>query len=221
MGRVLVLVEGDTEEQFVKSILAPHLTQHGTFIIPTIVTTKRLPGKPHFKGGVSSYGKIRNDIRRLCRDSNAVCMTTMLDLYHLPDDFPGLKEKSQRSPQDRVQYLEQEFSKDIGDDRFLPYLSLHEFEALLFADIDQIAAQFPELESVSKKLRQAKSKFGSPEEIDDRQPPSKRIEKVIPQYQKPRDGRLICQAIGLARIRAECPHFNQWVEQLESIGTSQ
>lgn len=39
--RLFILVEGDTEETFVKQTLGPHLQPHGTYVFPIIVTTSR------------------------------------------------------------------------------------------------------------------------------------------------------------------------------------
>lgn len=216
MRRVLILVEGDTEEQFVKKILAPHLEPQSIFIIPTIVTTRRMKSGPDFKGGAVSYGKVRGDIVRLLKDTNAF-VTTMLDFYGLPSDFPGRMTMSAGTAYQRVEYLEQAFRKDIANRNFHPYLSLHEFEALLFAEHKKIAQAFSG-KDVDTKLQAIRNKFGSPEEINDDEPPSKRILELLPRYRKPTDGILIAAAIGLDRIRAECPHFDQWVTQLEEPG---
>jgi Domain of unknown function (DUF4276) len=39
---------------------------------------------------------------------------------------------------------------------------------------------------------------------------------LVPGYEKPLLGSLAVQEIGLIRIRRECPHFNEWLDQLES-----
>src|SRR5579872_5569737 len=60
----------------------------------------------------------------------------MIDLYAIHADFPELlaAEKLRHLPDKRVEFLEQAFVKDIGDQRFVPYIQLHEFEAYRFAD---------------------------------------------------------------------------------------
>lgn len=40
-----IIVEGQTEQTFVRELLAPHLGHHGVFAVP------RLVGKPGHKGG--------------------------------------------------------------------------------------------------------------------------------------------------------------------------
>jgi len=42
MVRILILVEGQTEETFVRDILCPYFLSRDKILIPKIVTTKRL-----------------------------------------------------------------------------------------------------------------------------------------------------------------------------------
>ena len=42
MTRLLMRVEGQSEEIFVKQTLAPHLADHGVFVQPLVLWTKRL-----------------------------------------------------------------------------------------------------------------------------------------------------------------------------------
>ena len=62
--------------------------------------------------------------------------------------------------------------------------------------------------------------FSSPEEINDspETAPSKRVEALIPGYQKPLMGTLAALEIGLEKIRDACPHFNNWLSQIEAFG---
>jgi hypothetical protein len=55
MGKVLILVEGQTEEKFVKEVLNPHLNNYGKYLIPTLLRTKIVKSGPNFKGGITSY----------------------------------------------------------------------------------------------------------------------------------------------------------------------
>lgn len=54
MSSLFVLVEGQTEEAFVKSVLAPHLAERGVFSHAIVVTTSRelLPPPCSASGGV-------------------------------------------------------------------------------------------------------------------------------------------------------------------------
>ena len=218
MKRVLILVEGQTGETFTRDILGPHLQSVEVLLTPTLSSTKRVKVGPDFKGGVVSWGKVRNDLRRLLGDSNAVLVTTMLDYYGLPSDFPGMDGRPPGSCFDRVRHVETAMARDIADGRFFPYLQLHEFEALLFSDPSEVAGRFPGTGALAA-LHRARQAVDSPEEINEGHDscPSRRISAAVSVYQKPLHGPQIAAAIGLEQIRAECRHFDEWVARLESL----
>lgn len=222
MKRLHILVEGQTEETFVREALAPHLQQFGLHSTVSILQTKRLPSGYKHKGGVSSYAKIRRDLLGLLGNTNFVAVTTMLDFYGLPTDFPGQPEIGGIVGCSRkAAHCEQKFAEDIDHHRFIPYLMLHEFEAMLFTAPEQIAAAFPEVECLPQ-LGRIKAGFATPEEINDgmETAPSKRLLDIFGgAYQKTLHGPLIILEIGLQQIRAECPHFAAWLTKLESLGT--
>jgi len=70
----------------------------------------------------------------------------------------------------------------------------------------------------SVDFRQIRDTFTTLEEINDSPvtAPSKRVEALVPGYEKPLLGVLAVLEIGLSRIREECPHFDGWLTQLES-----
>ncbi len=217
MKRVLILVEGQTEETFVRDLLEPHLSRRGVFPVPILAKTKRTPSGQTFKGGIPSYQKVRRDLLRLLGDTGAILVTTMIDYYGLPEDFPGKDSLPGGSPYERVAHLEKAFRDDIGHPRFLPFLVLHEFEALLFAQPQEIANQFPGHRGVQELLREVGS--SNPEEINDGPDthPSARIRRYLRGYRKRHHGPLIAARIGLERIRSRCPHFDAWVRKLEGL----
>lgn len=217
MTRVLVLVEGQTEETFVKEVLAPYLAPRNVYPQYTILKTQREVNRPDFKGGVISYRQIRGDVLRLLNDTAAAAVTTMLDYYGLPRDFPGRIDLPAADGYTRVTHLEAAFAADIGSRRFIPFLTLHEFEALMFADPDAIAGEFP---SARAELHAIRNAFNTPEEINDDPgaAPSKRLKDLLADaYQKTLHGPLITMTIGIETIRRECRHFNEWVERLASL----
>lgn len=215
--KVIILVEGQTEESFVKEVLAPAMPA-GLFLQPVIIATKRVNAGGKFKGGVPSYPKVRKEVLRLLEDTGAVRVTSMLDYYGLPTSFPGRAQPQGNTPAERVRSVEAAWEKDISDPRFRPYLSLHEFEALLFAEPTAIVRGFarPELEGELASIRSA---FPTPEEINDNPDtaPSARLEALFPRYSKPFFGTLIARRIGLETMTSECPHFADWVQQLRSL----
>ena len=89
MKRVLVLVEGQTEEVFANELLAPHLLLFDVHLAPVVVATKRPAGAPKEAGGISSWTQVRREVQLLLRDSSLDCVTTMIDYYGLPADWPG------------------------------------------------------------------------------------------------------------------------------------
>ena len=218
MKRVLILVEGHTEERFTKDVLRPHLWRREVDISPTITVTKRVKRGPDFKGGVTHFQRIDNDLRRLLGDSNAVAITTFLDYYGLPSDFPGMNSRPAGPPVSRAVHIESEWAARVGDPRFRPHLAVHEFEAMLFADPNEIGRSLND-PLMSGALIGVRSAFTTPEEIDDHPEtaPSKRILGHAPGYQKAVHGPIISQRIGLEVIRSECPHFDAWLRWVEGI----
>lgn len=218
MAKVLVLAEGQTEETFVKHVIAPHLSQCAVSVVPTVIATKRLKSGGQFKGGVPSYTRVKREIKRLLGDTSAAMVTTMIDYYGLPDSFPGRANVQGNTPLERVRYVEAELSVDIGDPRFRAYYSLHEFEALLFASPAEIAKACVTA-GLENKFAAIRAAFPTPEDINDNPDtaPSTRIARLFPRYSKPFFGTLIAARIGLKTIREECAHFNEWLSELEDI----
>jgi hypothetical protein len=141
-------------------------------------------------------------------------------LYALPTDFPGMgTAPSDCDPCKRVKHIETALGDDVGDPRFVPYVQLHEFEAILLA-----APQFFDryYDGRQKEIATLMELSDSPERIDDGEntAPSKRIASLIPEYAgaKPTAGPIIAAAIGLETIRAKCPHFSAWLTRLEDLG---
>lgn len=208
------MVEGQTEYEFVRRILAPYLALSGLYMTPTLTKTDRAKG---FKGGVVSYGKVKNDIQFLLRDTNAAVVTTMIDFYHLPTSFPGYKTLPKGTCYQRVAHLETAIQKDINHRRFLPYFALHEFEALLFTSPELIANTLSKPEKVAD-LQKIRAEYTTPEEINEKDAPSKHLMTLLPGYRKQADGLAIASEIGIERIRQACSHFNDWLQHLENIG---
>lgn len=225
MPRLYLIVEGQTEAFFSERLLRKHLLGFGVYLMGARLTAfSRRKGAVH-RGGVCRYERVRNDIRRWLKQDRAqdAFFTTMLDVYGLPGDFPGLAQ-STPDPYIRVAQLEQAFQQDMDDARFIAYLQLHEFEALLLSDPDGFSGYYPqqELRRGNQTLRDLVISHPNPELIDDGQctAPSKRIGQCIPQYlkAKPIAGPAIAERIGLQTIRTKCPHFHDWIGKLEALG---
>jgi hypothetical protein len=224
MIRLHLTVEGDTEDQFVTSSLQGHLAARQVYADSRLVFSGKKKGKTYRGGMFAAYEKIKNDILRWMKeDKNTEArFTTMFDLYALPADFPGYREAEKLSdPYQKVSKLEEALSLDFGDPRFIPYIQLHEFEALILSEPDKCAVFFIEYSRKLSKLIELTSKYYSPELIDEGQQtaPSKRIIQVIPEYEgsKSSAGPIIARHIGLDTIRSKCPHFDRWLKKLEIL----
>lgn len=220
-----VLCEGLTEQGFVNEVLRPYLIDNGVTSVKSIIvsTNKKL----NAQGGMSSYTHARTDLN-LMRQSNtdsefeSHIFTTMFDLYALPNDFPGYEEaNSIIEPYAHVNSLEQSLANAINDSRFIPYIQLHEFEALVFCGIDYLVKIYPKCKKSCEQLTATLQKYGNPELIDNdpTTAPSKRIIKAIEgenkyKYNKPTTGKSVTKEIGIDELRAKCPHFNKWVDSL-------
>ncbi len=222
--RLFIVVEGQTEEQVVKGMIAPHLVSFNVFAVPVIVMTskERGSGKKHKGGG--RWAHLQNNLLRLSREQRGtdVRFTTLFDLYGLPSDFPGYPD----APGDgdtvrRATRLEAEMGAAIGDRRLIPYLQRHEVEALVMADLHPLEALIGDGDDGVLALRRDIHGL-APEEINDHPEtaPSKRLLRFIPSYQKTLHGPLVIEAIGLPRLRAACPRFDKWIAALEALGSS-
>lgn len=216
MTRVYLLVEGQTEEAFVRELLEPHYARLGLYLTPIIVRTS-----PGHKGGVVSYAKIKPQLQRLCRQDDGAHVSTLFDLYALPQDFPGKADATypaNGSGHQKAAFLEAYLAKDIDQANFIPNLMVYEFEALLFVQPDKFSEWTDNYKTVIELGDQAQ-KYATPEDINDspETAPSKRIQVAMPGYQKTFHGPLIACEIGLDAMRAACPHFHGWLQKLEAL----
>lgn len=217
MKRVLIVVEGQTEERFVKTVLQPALEPIGLAITPTIVATKRVKDGGTFKGGIHSYGQFREHLRRVLVGSGGALVTSMIDYYALPTDFPGMSDRpAHGTPRQRVQHVERALQVDVGQPNFLPFIALHEFEAWLFSDpqtVPSVLAQ-PRQSAAFASIANAHA----PEDINEKPEtaPSRRLLDLFPGYRKALHGPPAAQRIGLPTIRARCPHFDHWLSRVEA-----
>jgi len=227
MPRLLVHVEGQTEEAFVKEILRNHLVSKGYHSVePRIVGNARLRSR---RGGIHAWTSVRKEIiHRLLEDTGCIA-TTMVDYYGLPHGkgaWPGRSESSRLPSAEKGPYVERalaaDFAETVGDrirgERFVPFVVMHEFEGLLFSDCRAFARGI-ERPPIEKDLKWVRDQFATPEDINDSPDtaPSKRVQELVPGYEKPLFGVLAALEIGLVKIRDECPHFNRWLQRLESL----
>ena len=230
MTRVLVHVEGQTEETFVNQVLAPHLYDRGyTKVSARLLGNAR---QRDHRGGIRPWPVVRGDIVRHLREDRDGLATTMIDYYALPQTgagpWPGRAEASAlpsgAAATQRAATVEAALAADLGHAmgndfdpaRFLPFVVMHEFEGLLFSDCEAFGRGIgrPDL---GPRFEAIRTRFATPEDINDSPitAPSKRVEGLVPGYQKPLLGALAALAIGIDAIRRACPHFEQWLERLD------
>ena len=220
MSRILVHVEGHTEETFVNTVLAPHLCQVGyTNVSARLLGNARQRNR---RGGIKSWDSVRRNILNHLREDRDALATTMVDYYGLPHTWPGRERADRRTTvAECAETVEQaildDVSKAIGHPpRLVPYVVMHEFEGLLFSDPDCFAQSLGKSDLASEFQAICRD-FQTPEDINDSPDtaPSKRVCKLYPRYQKPVMGVAAMQEIGLDVVRAACPLFNRWVDTLE------
>jgi hypothetical protein len=216
MSRVLnILVEGPTEKEFVTNLIYPYLFEKGISNVRPI-TIETSPG---FKGGDVRYlARYKPNIVSLLNGREDMLVTSLIDFYRLRNDFPNYEEsKALTTIEQRVELIEKGCSKDINDTRFLPYIQLHEFEGLLFSAPNGFNELFPELPPKNlQELNNTVNLFPNPEMINEGpdSAPSKRLERLIPNYRKPLYGNMIALENGFPSIMEKCPRFRNWIDTL-------
>lgn len=207
-----ILCEGATERNFVVATLAPYLREKSIF------------AKPVNLGGTPNLSHLHRQINYALRSRRThEHVSTMLDLYAL-GRLPGNEVREGEGPRDRVRRIEQELWKKFPTSNFIPYIQLHEFEALIFVDIAKIVEAFPDGEAedaVDPLLRQMEGL--EPELINcgESTHPKKRLCNAIPIYSDVYStvGPEIVHGIGLSRVRSICPNFDGWLTKLEQLGS--
>ncbi|MDE6437501.1 MAG: DUF4276 family protein [Muribaculaceae bacterium] len=220
-----ILCEGQTEERFVRDVLAPYLQQFNIYPKPILLLTSR---KKNARGGMVSYSQAKHDLNLLRKQyadngSEHHVFTTMFDYYALPDDFPAFRQAAKiNNAHERVEFLERKFAEDMNINSFVPYIQLHEFEALLFSDISKLEYDYPRSHNEIMQLNKEAATFANPELINNspETAPSKRIIKTLSDkynYNKVQSGAAVAALIGIDVILARCQHFREWTEQLRSV----
>ena len=223
--KISILVEGKTEERFVKDVLSGHQSflDRNLFFHATILVTKRTKDGSHFKGGVTSFAKFKRDELRLLNGASDALVTKMLDYYGLPPDFPGVDSRPKSgTPIQRVAHVEDAIASHFGSPpNFVPFLVLHEFEAWIFSSRTELPRALTET-APQKEFEAIRASFATPEEINERPglAPSKRIAALFPVFKKTLHGPTTAARIGLQQIRTECPHFNSWMIKLEHFAAA-
>lgn len=215
MRGIYIICEGQTEEEFVNSILRPYFNSHQIYDVrPILMTTS----KGH-KGGDVKYDRLKHNIDTLLKRETDILVTTFIDFFRLVNDFPKFEEAQPiQNKIQRVSFLEKALAEAINNPRFIPYIQLHEFEGLLFAAKDGFEF-LPDLKQTSlRSLLLAVNEKDNPEELNDGEltAPSKRLEQLILGFDKnkPLYGGLIAEVNTINPVLERCLRFSHWVETL-------
>lgn len=209
MIRLAIVVEGRTERQFVRLLLAGHLIRYDVLAEPMLI------GKSVQSGGDVTIERLTRRMAQVSYHFDAV--TTLVDFY-------GFRRRPTNDVSELERLIDEAYARAphrrLREDRVFAYVQMHEFEALLFSDVRALGRATVAAPDAERELAEAHDQFASPEDINDRSDtaPSKRITSAMPGYDKVLGGSLAAEAVGLDAMRGECPRFGGWLTRLEALG---
>ena len=229
---LVIVTEGDTETRALPELLRPYFR---SLEIEVVFQTLGLPGRQ--AGGHKDISVLIKHVELAARQFQGCYISTFFDYYALNHKWPGVREvKAETSASsiqkvDRIEkYLAQEVTAKISSDvlwanHFIPYIQLHEFEALLFALPEEMAFVVKSngpTEKLASEFRAISAGFDTCEEINDDviTAPSKRIAALCA-YQKGKSSEAHAWQIfkrgNLESVRKVCPRFSNWLSILEAL----
>lgn len=216
MKRLIVICEGETEQEFCKDVLLPHLLGF-EISIETPLIKKSM-------GGIVAWKYLKSQIMLHLKEDVYVSM--LIDYYGINSHhhFPMWDESKLIANRiEKMSFLENAMLEDIEERfryRFIPYIQLHEFEGLLFNNIESFkdiisAKEFTNIQELEETI----NAFENPELINDgpNTSPSKRLVRLIIGYNKIVYGAILAQEIGLKKIRTKAVRFNEWLSKIEKL----
>jgi hypothetical protein len=218
MKRIIIICEGQTEQAFCKRVLYDYFDFKNILLqYPTIKKSK---------GGIVGWADLKKQIETHLKQEPTVFVTTLIDFYGIYEhhNFPNWAEAAKIVDKNaRMDCLEVGMKVDIAAKirhRYIPYIQLHEFEGLLFNNLQVFQKEIPAEDLKDKAtLMHIFENFPNPELINNTpdNAPSKRLDRLIDGYNKIVHGSILAESIGLQQIRNKCPRFNQWILNLEKI----
>ena len=224
MKRIIIIGEGQTEQSFCNDVLQPHFLRHSIYVQNPVIKKTR--------GGIVNWQALKHQVEQHLKQDKSAFVTTLIDYYGIHAHHKYPRWENVKHIQDKSQVLseiERSMQEDVNEEwrhRFIPYIQLHEFEGLLFSDIDVFTNSFEENELLDYEyLAETIENNPNPEMINDgnETAPSKRLAKIIKGYYSDNEnmkvfyGAILAHDIGLFKIRNKCPRFNHWIETLETI----
>lgn len=218
MKRIIIICEGQTEAEFCKVILIPYFQSKDIYLETPLIKKS--------KGGIVKWEELKKQILLHLQTDTTAFVTTFIDYYGINRKhvFPNWQEAdAEPNRNKRMDILENAMSIEIDDKfryKYLPYIQLHEFEGLLFNDISIFYSTILEQEIIGRKeLIDTFQNYPNPELINDgsETAPSKRLDRIIAGYDKVVYGSILAEEIGLVKMRAKSPRFNNWIEKMENV----
>lgn len=218
MERIIIICEGPTEEEFCKKTLTPYFQKHQIYVQSPLIK--------HSNGGIVRWDVLKKQIENHLKQDKTAYVTLLIDYYGLYQkyEFPGWEESlSIPDKSSRLDFLEQKMAEAIEESlryRFIPYMQLHEFEGILFNNLEVFDLLFNDDEILAREELEAVFKeFDNPEMINNSpdNAPSKRLKRIIKGYNKIVYGNILAEEIGLTGIRSKCPRFDGWITRINNI----
>ena len=217
---VIAIVEGKTEQIFIEKILAPYIGHKNIGIRATQVS------KPGQKGGDVRFSRVQRDLEKHLKQRSDTYITTFVDYYGMKE-WPGMDLVPwQASPETIAKTINEAtkscvvslFAEHRAERRFIPFIAVHEFEALFFSDCRILAEQLRIDESV---ILLDIFGLGSPEAINNnpQTAPSKRLDSWCKneKFLKITTGISVAEQIGIEKMRSKCQLFDRWLKTFEEI----
>lgn len=215
MRQVCILVEGQTEEAVVKTLLIDAAKARDIYLIPIIVRTSLTPaGASRGGGSWKHYDRQLND---LLSQSHWDLVGLIIDYYGYPSGAPGF-ELPEAPGDQRQQQIVAALKEHYPDPRFHPLVVLHEIKSLVLSAIRAGGGRGLLSEKTIEHLIRAIDDAGGPEKINngEKTSPSKRLLTLEPEYGKTSTGISILREVGLAAVLDRCPVFAAWWRTLLS-----
>lgn len=218
MKRIIIICEGQTEQSFCNNNLQSIFMHREMQIQTTLIK--------HSKGGIVKWIFLKQQIENHLKTDKSAFVTTLIDYYGINSklDFPNWDISKKIQDKNKiVELIENAMYEDIAEDFrfwFIPYIQLHEFEGLLFSDIDVFYKHIPPNDIINKEeLENTFHEYTNPEMINNNTTttPSKRLTRIIRGYNKIIYGDFLVSAIGIVKIREKAPRFNSWLTKLENL----
>ena len=136
MKSIIIVCEGETEAEFCKTILQPYFKPKEIFIKNPLIERSN--------GGIVAWKILKKQIENHLQQDKNTFVTTLIDYYGIKasHNYPNWEDIGQTqdvAKNGKIDVLENAMKNDISAslrDRFIPYVQLHEFESLLFVDLN-------------------------------------------------------------------------------------